>query len=108
AEVLRKESTAWSWVSCETDLVENRLAWKLQPLVFNLRERRECSVQSFGVRRLKHGVPILFGLGFETVELVVMEELEIGKDVLHLLNEDELEMHFGVGEGVVDDKGNEG
>ncbi|PON32716.1 hypothetical protein PanWU01x14_359020 [Parasponia andersonii] len=87
AEVLRKESTAWSWVCCGSDSVENH------------------SQLSVVVRRSKHGVSILFGLGSEAVEMVVMNELEIGEGVVHLVNGDVLERRFGVGEGVVDDKG---
>ncbi|PON83433.1 hypothetical protein TorRG33x02_208480 [Trema orientale] len=64
-------------------------------------ERREYSVQSFGVRQSKRGVPILFGLGFKVAELIVMEKLKIDEDILHLVNRDELERHFGVREGVV-------
>ncbi|PON86096.1 hypothetical protein TorRG33x02_181460 [Trema orientale] len=64
-------------------------------------ERREYSIQSFGVRQSKRGVPILFGLDFKVAELIVMEKLKIGEGVLHLVNRDKLERRFGVREGVV-------
>ncbi|PON55296.1 hypothetical protein PanWU01x14_189850, partial [Parasponia andersonii] len=52
------------------------------------------------------------GLGAEVAELVVVEELELGKGLLHLVNGsgtvDELERGFGVGEGVAGDEGEEG
>ncbi|PON59680.1 hypothetical protein TorRG33x02_287520 [Trema orientale] len=65
---------------------------------------------AWGLRRVPveawspNGVPILFGLGSEAAELVVMEELEIGEGVLHLVNGDKLERHIGVGEDVVGDE----
>ncbi|PON76662.1 hypothetical protein PanWU01x14_033480 [Parasponia andersonii] len=114
AEVLGKESTAWSWVCCGSDLVENRLAWKPLPLVRTVRTMEEFdliavrTIPSFDIFMFEasecDGRSASLSLGSEAAELVVVDELEIGEGVLHLVNEDKLERLFGVGEGVVGDE----
>ena len=51
------------------------------------------------------------GLGTEVAELVVMEELELGEGLLHLVNGsgtiDKLEWSLGLGESVAGDEGEE-